>query len=226
MPDVTPLQERDANAPTQARFVGNSWMLSPPRYLLLTVRRLVLRSDRVKRPMMGKVKNLTAQEAARSPTAQDISDIHLEGEADAETPIFDTCDDVRRKMKQALSDTTQADLARKLDALLPRSSVTLRQVAPFMKFKGPQAGAHCPVFYAAYVYFEKLRLAEQKKTSAKREKMEQIWGGRRDEEHLHWNSKGSPLGGFPREGAHNARLTCHVSERWRHDQYGDVHISS
>ncbi|KAK3073216.1 hypothetical protein LTR53_005415 [Teratosphaeriaceae sp. CCFEE 6253] len=212
MPDIMPLQERDANTPTLTKGA--------------IAKKRSRKAPDDEKPQDPPQPKKQRKNNATPPSAEDISDIHLDGEADEATPIFDTCDDVRRKLRQALSNTTQADLARRLDALLPTSSVSSRQIAPFMKFKGPQAGAHSPVFYAAYVYFEKRRLAEKKKKSAKREKTEQIWSGRRDEEPLHWNSKGSPLGGFPREGAHNARLTCHVSERWRQDQYGEVHITS
>ena len=66
-------------------------------------------------------------------------------------------------MSQVLPNTTQAEFARKLSALLPKSSVSTRQLAAFLKFKGPQDGAHNAAFYAGYVYFEKLRVKEDKK---------------------------------------------------------------
>ena len=65
-------------------------------------------------------------------------------------------------------------------------------MAKFLAFKGPRAGAHSPAFYAAYVYFEKLRLQQDKKKSVEREKLEQAW---------------AKDGGFPREDSHNMRLT-------------------
>ena len=40
---------------------------------------------------------------------------------------------------------------------------------------GVQAGAHDVAFYAAYVYFEKIRQKEGKKKTKKRERMEEIW---------------------------------------------------
>ncbi|KAK5702678.1 hypothetical protein LTR97_003624 [Elasticomyces elasticus] len=190
----------------------------------------------------GSSKKQRVDASVPPPPIADISRIHLEGEDEEETPIFDTCDDIRKKMNEALANTTQVAFARTLSEAVPKSSVSTRQLAAFLKFKGPQNGAHSktttrpllprtltllckgPAFYAGYVHFEKLRIAEGKKESAKRQKMRQLWVGPRDEKFQTWHSKGSPLGGFPRVGGHNARLTCPTGERWRLDQYGSVII--
>lgn len=137
-------------------------------------------------------------------------------------PIFDTCDDVRKKLNESLKYTTQVKLSRELNELLPTSSVSSRQLGSFLKFKGPQAGAHSIAFYAGYVYFEKIRVKEDKKKTAKREKMEEKWSKVEDRG---WQTSGSRLGGFPRIGSHNAHLTCLQGERSRLDQYGEPQIS-
>jgi hypothetical protein len=45
-----------------------------------------------------------------------------------------------------------------------------------MKRKSNIGGAKSIVFYAAYVYFEKLRTKERKPKGKKREEMEKVWG--------------------------------------------------
>ncbi|KAH6619450.1 hypothetical protein B0J18DRAFT_434135 [Chaetomium sp. MPI-SDFR-AT-0129] len=49
-------------------------------------------------------------------------------------------------------------------------------MANFLKAKGPAAGAKLPLFYGAYVYFEKLRVKEGKPKSKHRLGMEEEWG--------------------------------------------------
>ncbi len=77
----------------------------------------------------------------------------------------------------------------------------------FLNKKGPDAGASTKVFYAAYVFFEKLRLAEGKSKSKHRLEMEARWG----EE------------GMRRERG-GRRVTCHQDERPVVDQYGRMRI--
>ncbi|OBT56530.1 hypothetical protein VE04_03316 [Pseudogymnoascus sp. 24MN13] len=110
----------------------------------------------------------------------DVSDIHLEKEERDAVPVFDTCDDVRIKIRAFFRqpDCTQASLLRKLGAqyiLAPRA-LRSPQVNTFMRQKGPLEGNSSGIFYAAYVYFEKLRIKQGKKKSAKREEMERKWG--------------------------------------------------
>jgi hypothetical protein len=97
--------------------------------------------------------------------AADLADIHLKGEEDETRPIFDTCDDIRKKINDHLKSpgVTQAGFSRELSEMLPQSKVSPRQLASFLKMKGPRAGGHNIAFYAVYVYFEKLRLKEGKK---------------------------------------------------------------
>ena len=153
------------------------------------------------------------------PSAADLLSIHLEGEEDEEIPIFDSCDDVRRKLKEQLKHTTQVHLSHELTEMLPKSEVLPRRMGAFLKYSGPQAGAHNIVFYAAYVYFEKIRIKEGKKKTAKREEIEKHWSKPRDNA---WQSSGSKLGGFPRIGDHNARLSLPEGDEWMQDQYGEV----
>ncbi|KAK3718140.1 hypothetical protein LTR37_005255 [Vermiconidia calcicola] len=116
----------------------------------------------------------------KPPSAADLSTIHLDGEEDQAVPT-------------TIQPTTSA-----------RKSMII-----FLAFKGPRAGAHNPAFYAGYVYFEKLRLQQGKKKTAKREKIEDAWKAE---------------GGFPRQGSHNMHLICIQGETWRIDYLGQVQI--
>ncbi|RMY37887.1 hypothetical protein D0864_16456, partial [Hortaea werneckii] len=154
-------------------------------------------------------------------TASELSDIHLEGEETEETPIFETCNDIRRHLNDTLKHTTQANLARQLDAICPESNVSVRHLKKLLEFKGVQGGAHSPSFYAAYVYYEKIRIRQNKNKGKKRQTMEEIWGGKRaNSAFLNWHSKGSRLGGFPREGQHKAAMFMSRGDNWSMNQYG------
>jgi hypothetical protein len=129
-------------------------------------------------------------EVERPPSAADLATVELEGEFSDEVPIFDTCDDVRKKLRNHLSKpgVTKAGFARDLSELVRCEKVTPKHIDKFLTFKGPRGGGHSPAFYASYIYFEKLRIQQGKKKTAKREKLEGAWKDK---------------GGFPREGSHN-----------------------
>ncbi|KAI1114057.1 hypothetical protein F5Y14DRAFT_416047 [Nemania sp. NC0429] len=112
----------------------------------------------------------------------DISGIYLPGEETDSVPVFDTCDEVRRKIDAHLRTPglTQSQFCRDLYAQLraPRwKGIQAKQLADFGAMEGARNGARSTVFYAAYVYFEKLRLARGEPKSAHRETMEALWGG-------------------------------------------------
>ena len=148
----------------------------------------------------------------KAPSAAELAHIYLDGEEDEEVEIYDTCDDVRKKIRDHLKQpgVTQASLSREFSELLPNSKVQPRHVAKFLEFKGPRAGAHSPAFYGGYVYFEKLRIYQNKKKSKKREELEDAW------EHQ---------GGFPREGSHNMRLLLPNGTKWRLDKLGCIEMN-
>jgi len=154
------------------------------------------------KPPAGKKSSSSKNEDAKKtasndkpPSAADLGDVQLEGESDDSVPIYDTCDDIRKKLNEHIAKpgVTQAGFARDLSELIQSQKIQADGIRRFLKLKGPRAGGHNPVFYAAYVYFEKLRLKNGKKKSAKREKLEEAW---------------EEKGGFPREGSHNMHLIC------------------
>ena len=102
----------------------------------------------------------------------DVSGITLDGEDDRNNVmVYDTCDDLRRKINQYLRQPkmTQAALCRELGQQFhPPKKVNASSCAAFLKKKGPTAGNDSPVFYGSYVYFEKLRIKKGGNKSKKR----------------------------------------------------------
>lgn len=148
------------------------------------------------------------------PSFEDLSAIKLPNGDQGQVPIFDTCDDIRKKINDhlhRLPHATQAAFARTLTAMLPGDEkVESRHLATFLKGKGPQEGGQSPAFYAAYVYFEKVRVLHGKAKSKKRQDMEGAWEGE---------------GGFPRRGTHNLYITCVGGERPSFDRLGQLKIT-
>ncbi len=120
--------------------------------------------------------------AAAAAAAFDVSGIVLPGEEYDDVPVFDTCTEIRRKINAHLKKpgATQAQLCRDMSAQLydncPPKGLQSSQLATFRKGKGVRSGAKSAVFYAAYVFFEKLRIKEGKPKSKHRLSMEEEWG--------------------------------------------------
>ncbi|KIW32919.1 uncharacterized protein PV07_04432 [Cladophialophora immunda] len=155
----------------------------------------------------------SASSKSKKDDDNDVSSITLDGEDGDAVPVYDTCDDVRTKINRFLRETpaaSNAGFVRTINAALPPSSTgqraTAAQLGRFLKKKGPTDGAESPVFYASYVFFEKLRLRRGKPKTKKREEMEGVWG-----------SKGMHLSDLGRRP-----VICHVSERPYTDQYGQL----
>ncbi|XDG02628.1 hypothetical protein ABKA04_002243 [Annulohypoxylon sp. FPYF3050] len=120
--------------------------------------------------------------AAGASTLPDISNIELPGEEVDDVSVWDTCDEVRKKINAHLRTTgmSQAQFCREIFAQLNQpkiKSIQSKQLNDFLRGKGPRTGAKSTVFYAAWVYLEKLRIAAGKPKSKFREDMEDIWSG-------------------------------------------------
>ena len=110
-------------------------------------------------------------------TAQQLKNIDLPGQASDAVEIYDDCDDIRRKISAHLSQpgTTAAQLCRDMAAMYtlePGKKIQSKVLNDFRNKKGPLAGNTSSVFYGAYCYFEKVRMAEGKPKAAKRQKNE------------------------------------------------------
>lgn len=126
-------------------------------------------------PVAKKSKTSVAQDATL-----DLSNIHLPGEETDSVPVFDSCDEIRKKISAHLKTPglTQAQFCRDLYAQLRAptcKSIQTKQLNDFRGKKGARAGCTSSVFYAAYVYFEKMRIAKGKPKSVHRLQMEVSW---------------------------------------------------
>ncbi|KAI1762217.1 hypothetical protein GGR53DRAFT_502244 [Hypoxylon sp. FL1150] len=154
----------------------------------------------------------TGRAAAPQATEADINNVQLPGEETDEVPVFDTCDEIRRKINAHIKTPglTAAQFCRDIYAQLHMPAVKCFQSKSLNDFRGkrgPNAGCTSRVFYAAYVYFEKKRIAEGKPRSQHRIQMESIWPD-----------------GFDLEHDGRAGVTVFEGERPTVDQYGQLHI--
>ncbi|OBZ79413.1 hypothetical protein A0H81_00656 [Grifola frondosa] len=93
------------------------------------------------------------------------TEIILEGEGESDgVPVYDDCNEIRRKIR-LLRKTSDWKVTHWLKDI---GNVNSNSYNRFMKATGPTGGASNGVYYAAYVYFEKVRIAEGKKKTAKR----------------------------------------------------------
>lgn len=155
-------------------------------------------------------KKAKTAKAHLSSASADLNNIHLDGEETDSVPVFETCDVVRRKITAHLKTPglTQAQFCRDLHAQLKMpgcKSIQSKMLADFRKKKGPRAGCTSSVYYAAYVYLEKLRLAEGKPKSKHRLEMEKIYPG-----------------GAERERDGSQGYWCRADEQMIEDEYGRV----
>jgi hypothetical protein len=117
---------------------------------------------------------------------------------------------MRTKIRAFLrtQDISQAALAREMEKCCPDGrkfqSASLTQ---FLGKKGPRAGHQMGVFYAAYVYFEKLRIKERRPKSQFRLEMEDEW---------------DYLGGFDIETPNNSKYIVPVGFEVCVDKYGRI----
>lgn len=121
-----------------------------------------------------------AKITASRPSNAALDGIHLPGEETDSVPVFETCDVVRRKITAHLNTpgTTQAQFCRDLHAQLKMpgcKSIQSKMLKDFRSKKGAVAGCTSSVYYAAYIYFEKLRIAEGKPKSKHRLEMEKLY---------------------------------------------------
>jgi hypothetical protein len=122
-----------------------------------------------------------ATAAATKATAEllDVSNIYLDGEDEMDVPVHETCDMVRRKIRSFVgkNGVTQAAFLRAATAAAHGAgakAIASGSFSNFMALKGPLAGNTNAVYYASYVFFEKLRIKQKKPKSADREEMEYI----------------------------------------------------
>ena len=156
-------------------------------------------------------KTVPKKRKADAAPAVDLSDVHLDDEDTDSVKIFDSCDEIRRKIAAHLRKpgVTQAQLLKDLAAQFHTQSVKLqsKQLNDFRTKSGADAGNTSRIFYGAYVFFEKLRIKEGKPKGKHRLEMEKIW---------------APRGGFDTKTSHSKGYWCMKGEVPVMDQYGNV----
>ncbi|KAF8519166.1 hypothetical protein JB92DRAFT_2786864 [Gautieria morchelliformis] len=99
----------------------------------------------------------------------DWRDVKLKGEDEGEVPVYDDCNEVRRKIR-----LLQKEPGFKVTHWLRDiGGVNSNSLSRFMKVSGPTAGAENGTYVAAYKYFEKIRISINKKKTPKRIKNEE-----------------------------------------------------
>ncbi|CEI64684.1 hypothetical protein FVEN_g3196 [Fusarium venenatum] len=140
----------------------------------------------------------------------DVSNVDpLPGEAQGRVAVYDTCSEIRKKIRALLAKDgmTQAAFIRALNKNLPEGeSVSPANMRYFMGCKDVRGGNTNITFYAAYIFFEKRRIQEGKPKSKFREEMEKAWGSK----------------GFDTENGGNRQYFCFAGERPVMDKYGKI----
>ncbi|KAH9211739.1 hypothetical protein DL95DRAFT_369296 [Leptodontidium sp. 2 PMI_412] len=141
----------------------------------------------------------------------DLDAIQLEGEADVSVPVFDSCDEIRKKIRAylAASNSTQAEFLREIaKPYHDGRKIQSKVLNDFLGKRGASAGNTSSVFYGAYVFFEKMRIRDGKAKSKHRQDMEKAHPGR---------------------GMDTKRrldfVTCRAGERPYEDSLGQLHIA-
>ena len=149
--------------------------------------------------------------------AFDVSDVTLPGEEHGTVPVYDTCNEIRKKIRAFLKKDgmTQAGFCAELTKMVAKQGrrVNASSLTNFLGQKGPSSGSGNIVFYTSYVFFEKLRVKADKPKSQFRLEMERIWG--RDGMDIPEDGRG---GG-------QRYYTCFANERPYEDKYGKIHFT-
>ncbi|KZV61164.1 hypothetical protein PENSPDRAFT_693643 [Peniophora sp. CONT] len=127
-----------------------------------------------------KAASSSTSSSASATAADEIFAVELDGEEDESVEMYDTCDEIRKKIDIHLTMTGQTkaaflrDIAR---AGWPQNppKIQSKQLSDFLDKDGPTSGSLSRVYYGAYCYFEKKRIAEGKEKSAHRLGMEDEW---------------------------------------------------
>lgn len=166
----------------------------------------------LKMPTAKKAKTTADKKLGKSGQGDDkydVGDIKLHGEDWDGVPIFDTCDEVRRKINAYLREpgTSMAGFLREVGKTFsgpPPQGMSTTSLKTFLSQHGCMQSAGSPIFYAAFVFFEKLRIKEKKPKNKKREEMERVWG----------------KGGMERISSRH--IICRADERPTEDEYGRI----
>ncbi|TGO50751.1 hypothetical protein BOTNAR_0381g00020 [Botryotinia narcissicola] len=131
----------------------------------------------------------------------DVSAVKLDGESTISVPIYDSCDEVRKKIRAYLREPGIAK------TYPEEKKIQSKVLNDFLGKKGPSAGNTSSTYYAAYFFFEKLRIRDGKPKSKHREEMEKQWASE---------------GGVDTKIPSSRGYFCFGDERRVEDKYGKV----
>jgi hypothetical protein len=141
-------------------------------------------------PLTARSTNLISKKptpATAPAQPESFLELTLPGEADHAVPVYDSCAQIRAKIKKLLEKPQDkpekkarpgavggsgAPKAWTAKAFCAAVGVSTSSYAAFMKKTGHMGGAENHTYYGAYVFFEKKRVFEGAKKSAARMKME------------------------------------------------------
>ncbi|KAI5837773.1 hypothetical protein DFP73DRAFT_566647 [Morchella snyderi] len=101
-----------------------------------------------------------------------LTAVQLPGEEEGEVPIYDSCDEIRRKIRAFFRDPKYAKVTQKRFRE-EIGNVNSNSYRRFMEKKGEGSGAENGTFTGAYIFFEKKRIYENKPKGKKRIESEQ-----------------------------------------------------
>jgi hypothetical protein len=139
-------------------------------------------------PLTARSTNVVSKKPTTAPLKEgSFLDLTLPGESDRAVPVYDTCTQIRVKIKNLLEkhkDKPENAQPGEFDkkgkpkpwtakAFCDAIGVSTRSYGTFMKKSGHMGGAENHTYYEAYVFFEKKRIFEGAKKTAARVKLEQ-----------------------------------------------------
>lgn len=140
----------------------------------------------------------------------DVSRIRLGGEEDLSVPVYDSCDEIRKKIGAYLckSGVTQAGFLCEIAKAYPEEKkIYIKVLNDFLGKRGATLGNISSVFYGSYIFFEKLYIRDKKPKSKYREQMEREYPGE----------------GIDTKQRHDC-IWCIKGERPYEDKFGKIHI--
>lgn len=138
-------------------------------------------------PLSARSTNVVSKKPSSAPAKEGtFLDLTLPREADGAVPVYDSCAQIRVKIKNLLEkhkdkpeNAQPGEFAKNgkpkpwtAKAFCGAIGVSTSSYGAFMKKSGHMGGAENHTFYGAYVFFEKKRLFEGGKKTAARVKME------------------------------------------------------
>lgn len=138
-------------------------------------------------PLSARSTNTVSKAPSTTQPTGSFLSLTLDGEKDQKVPVYDSCAQIRVKIKNLLEkDKDKPENAMPGEfqkngkpkpwttkAFCDAIGVSTSSYQNFMKKTGHMGGAENHAYYGAYIFFEKKRIFEGAKKSAARQKMEQ-----------------------------------------------------